>query len=188
MSRIGRVVGMGLLTGLLFGAAMWYLNDDIWAGVIGGVAYGGVMAALMRNLWGSRAFKGLDRAQRKRVLRTMRRGEPMDDPELARPLVEQASAILAVPFSHMWLRIVFGLMFALGATGGNPGLGRRPHSWLEQRVPGVVRAGDDLRRGAGQRPAAGPDRTVQAGNRKPVGRTPHRLSPIRHRLTLALRC
>ncbi len=118
MSRIGRVVGMGLLTGLLFGAAMWYLNDDIWAGVIGGVAYGGVMAALMRNLWGSRAFKGLDRAQRKRVLRTMRRGEPMDDPELARPLVEQASAILAVPFSHMWLRIVFGLMFALGATGG----------------------------------------------------------------------
>lgn len=116
MSRNARVIGMAVLSAVVFGAVMAFISDDVWAGVIGGAIYGVGMALFMRHIWGSAAFKGLDRRQRRHVMRTMRRGEPIDKPELAGPLVEQANALLAVPYPVTLFRIIFGLTLALGVT------------------------------------------------------------------------
>ncbi|MBE1462988.1 hypothetical protein [Kibdelosporangium phytohabitans] len=111
-----RVVALGLASGVLFGATMGFLNDNVWVGVVGGVYFGVFMAVVMRRSWEARPLKGLDRSQRRHVARTMRRGEAMDDAKLARPLVESANALLATPFPVVLMRAVFVLMFVLGAA------------------------------------------------------------------------
>lgn len=116
MRRNMRVIGLGVLSGVLFGAVMGWLNNDVWAGLAGGATYGVFMAVVMRHQWGSTALAGLDRGQRRHVTRAMRRGEAVDDPKLARPLVESANATLAMPFPLRTLRVVFALLIVLGVA------------------------------------------------------------------------
>ncbi|ONI74844.1 hypothetical protein ALI144C_39315 [Actinosynnema sp. ALI-1.44] len=113
---MARVVGLGLFSAVLFGVMMAFFDDNLWVAVVGGVFFGVGMAVFMRPGWEPRPLKGLDRVQRRHVTRTMRSGEAMDDPELARPLTELVDATLAIPFSPTLMRVAAGLMFALGGT------------------------------------------------------------------------
>ncbi|MEU4746838.1 hypothetical protein AB0G02_41165, partial [Actinosynnema sp. NPDC023658] len=109
-----KVALTGLLAGGLFGVSQGLLHGNLWLGLGMGVLFGGGMALLMRRVWGSTALKGLDRGQRRAVSRAMRRGEPVDDPRLARPLVDQVDAVLAMPYPATVLRVVFVLLGLFG--------------------------------------------------------------------------
>lgn len=109
-----KAVLMGLVAGGLFGVTQGLLRDNVWVGLGTGLFFGVAMTLVMRRVWGSTALDGLDRDQRRAVSRAMRRGEPVEDPRLARPLVDQADAFLAMPNPVWALRVVFGLMALLG--------------------------------------------------------------------------
>ncbi|WP_367128510.1 hypothetical protein [Saccharothrix sp. HUAS TT1] len=113
VSRV-KVVLLGLLVGGVFGLGQGLLRGNAWVGLVMGVVFGVVMALTMRRVWGSTALRGLDRGQRRTISRAMRRGEPVEDPRLARPLVDQVDAVLAMPYPVWTMRVVFILMGLLG--------------------------------------------------------------------------
>lgn len=105
---------MGLLAGGMFGVAQGLLRDNVWVGLGMGLFFGLGMGLAMRHVWGSTALDGLDRRRRRTISRAMRRGEPVEDPRLARPLVDQVDAFLAVPHPVWTVRVLFGLLALLG--------------------------------------------------------------------------
>ncbi|NUT96468.1 MAG: hypothetical protein HOY78_31010 [Saccharothrix sp.] len=105
---------MGLVAGGLFGLTQGLLRDNVWVGLGTGLFFGVAMTLAMRRVWGSTALDGLDRHQRRAVSRAMRRGEPVEDARLARPLVDQVDAFLAMPNPVWPLRVLFGLTALLG--------------------------------------------------------------------------
>jgi hypothetical protein len=113
---VPRVVGFGLLSGALFGALAGLFFGDVWVGVAAGLGYGICMSFAMRHVWGSTALKGLSFQQRRQVMRTLRRGEPMHDPQLATALVDQGKATLRQPFNPKVARIASVVAFVLGAV------------------------------------------------------------------------
>lgn len=104
------VVLRGLLAGVLFGGIYGWLRENVWVGLIMGAVFGLVMALVLRRQWGSTAFRGLDREQRRAVRRALRRGEAVDDPHLATPLLEAADAVIATPFPVRTYRAVYALV------------------------------------------------------------------------------
>ncbi|QQQ79986.1 hypothetical protein IOD16_17285 [Saccharothrix sp. 6-C] len=110
----GKVVLGGLLAGAVLGVSQGLLHDNVWVGLVMGVLGGTVLAAGLRRSLGSTALRGLDRGRRRAVSRAMRRGEPVEDPRLARPLVDQVDAVLATPFPVKTMRVVFALLCLLG--------------------------------------------------------------------------
>ncbi|MCE6998225.1 hypothetical protein LZG04_26005 [Saccharothrix sp. S26] len=110
----GKVVLLGLFAGGVFGVSQGLLHDSVWYGLIMGVLCGGAMAVVMRRVLGSTALRGLDRGQRRAVSRAMRRGEPVEDPRLARPLVDQADAVLSMPYPAKSLRVGAAVVGAFG--------------------------------------------------------------------------
>ncbi|MEU4768560.1 hypothetical protein AB0H12_35470 [Actinosynnema sp. NPDC023794] len=113
----GRVVLGGLLAGGVLGVSQGLLHDNPWVGVAMGLLFGGTMAVVMRRTLGSTALHGLDRSQRRTVSRALRRGEPVEDSRLARPLIEQSDVVLATPFPVKSMRVVFVLLGLLGLLG-----------------------------------------------------------------------
>lgn len=111
---VGKVVLLGLLAGGLFGVVQGLLRDNGWVGLGTGVFFGLGMAVVMRRLWGSTAMRGLSRQQRRVVSRAIRRGEPVEDPQLARPLVDQADAVLATPHPVQASRVLMALFGLFG--------------------------------------------------------------------------
>ncbi|XVS67978.1 hypothetical protein ACQPYE_18610 [Actinosynnema sp. CA-299493] len=112
----GKVILVGLLAGAVFGVSQGLVRDNAWVGLVMGVLFGAVMVLVFRRALGSTALRGLDRGQRRTLSRAMRRGEPVEDPRLARPLVDQADAVLAMPFPVKTMRVVFALLALLGAV------------------------------------------------------------------------
>ncbi|MEU7526706.1 hypothetical protein AB0A74_13310 [Saccharothrix sp. NPDC042600] len=109
-----KAVLMGLLAGAMFGVTQGLLRDNVWVGLVMGLFFGLGMGLAMRHVWGSTALNGLDRRERRAISRAMRRGEPVEDPRLARPLVDQVDAFLAMPFPVWAVRVLFGLLAVLG--------------------------------------------------------------------------
>lgn len=120
----GKVVLVGLLAGGVFGVSQARLHDNPWLGLVMGLLFGGAMAMVMRRTLGSTALRGLDRGQRRTVSRALRRGEPVEDSRLARPLVEQSDVVLATPFPVKSMRVVFVLLGLLGLLVMVLGAGR----------------------------------------------------------------
>ncbi|MBW4716409.1 hypothetical protein [Saccharothrix obliqua] len=112
--RYGKVVLLGLFAGGLFGAGQGVLRDNVWVGLIWGAVFGLVMALVFRRVVGSSALRGLDFGQRRVVSRALRRGVPVEDARLARPLVEQADVALSVPYPVTVMRVVLGALGLLG--------------------------------------------------------------------------
>ncbi|MEV0682131.1 hypothetical protein AB0I60_36985 [Actinosynnema sp. NPDC050436] len=110
----GKVLLVGLLAGVIFGVAQGLLRDNVWVGLAMGTVFGLVMAIMMRKTVGSTALRGLDRGQRRTISRALRRGVPVEDERLARPLVKQADAVLAMPYPDTVLRVVFIILGLLG--------------------------------------------------------------------------
>ncbi|ALG11619.1 hypothetical protein [Kibdelosporangium phytohabitans] len=89
----------------------------------------------------SDALDGLDRAQRLRVVRTVRRGEAADSLELANPLVAYASASLRWHASMRVLRIVSLVLVVCGAVLVLLGsVGEGDLDWLDVAPVAVVAA------------------------------------------------
>ena len=108
-----QVVLQGVVSGAVFGGALGWMRQNLWVGLLSGAAFGLVMAVVLRKQWGSKAFRGLDRGQRRTVRRAMRRGEAVDDPRLARPLLEAVDGVLGTPFPVVLYRVVYALPGAL---------------------------------------------------------------------------
>lgn len=109
-----KVVLLGVLSGAVFGVSQGLLRDNPWVGLAGGLVFGLVMALTLRRVWGSTALRGLSRRERRAVSRAMRRGETVEDPRLAWPLVDQADAVLATPYPVKAMRVGFVLLGLLG--------------------------------------------------------------------------
>ncbi|MEU5692434.1 hypothetical protein [Actinosynnema sp. NPDC020468] len=133
MSR-ARVVLGGVLSGVLVGGSQGVLRGSVWVGLASGVAFGLVMAVVMRRSWGRTALRGLDSGRRRDVVRALRRGVPVEDPRLAGPLVDQADAVLSLPFPVTALRVVFGSTALLGLLVGVP-------VFLDRGVAGLLGGG-----------------------------------------------
>ncbi|GAA1296936.1 hypothetical protein [Saccharothrix xinjiangensis] len=115
-SPVKSVIVLGLLVCVLFGVALafaWELRN-LWVMLIAGAVIAVVAGVVARRLWEPGAFRALDREQRRAVRRAVRRGEAVDDPRLARPLVEVARAVLGAPYSPGLYRVLYGLPGALG--------------------------------------------------------------------------
>ncbi|RKT54208.1 hypothetical protein [Saccharothrix australiensis] len=134
----GKVVLFGLLAGGLFGVTHGLQRDSLWAGVVFGALFGAVMAVSMRRVWGSTALRGLNFGERRAVSRAMRQGVPVEDPRLARPLVDQADAVLATPFPLKTLRVMFALPGLLGLVVGVLGFLDEGPAGLVAGVPLLV--------------------------------------------------
>ncbi|MET0133762.1 MAG: hypothetical protein ABW215_09225 [Kibdelosporangium sp.] len=116
---VGRVVVMSALQGAVFGLVAGLISQQLWIGVLAGVFFGLIMGITMRRVYGSTALSGLDRAQRKQILRALRRGEPVDDPQLAEPAIRHARVVAEMPLKPTFARIAAGVMLVLGlATAG----------------------------------------------------------------------
>lgn len=134
----GRTVLVGLLVGGVFGVYQGLMQDSLVSGLVSGAVFGLVMAVVMRRVWGSTALRGLGFRQRRAVSRALRRGEPVEDPRLTRPLVDQADAVLATPFPVRAMRVVFALPGLLGLALGVTGFLAEGVAGLGGGVPHVV--------------------------------------------------
>ncbi|MEU6152965.1 hypothetical protein ABZ816_23495 [Actinosynnema sp. NPDC047251] len=105
---------MGVFAGGIFGVAQGLLRDNVWVGLVSGAVFALAMAVVMRRLWGSTALRGLDSRQRRAIVRAMRQGVAVEDSRLARPLMDQADAVLAMPFPLTALRVGFVVLGLLG--------------------------------------------------------------------------
>ncbi|MEU5695270.1 hypothetical protein [Actinosynnema sp. NPDC020468] len=110
----GRVVVFGVLAGGLFGVGQALLHHDVWVGLVTGPGFGLVFAFALRRVAGSTALRGLDFRRRRAVSRALRRGVAVEDAALARPLVDQADSVLAVPYPVRTTRAVFAALGLLG--------------------------------------------------------------------------
>lgn len=117
-----KAVLVGLLAGALFGAVQVLWHGDVLLGVLMGAFFALVMTAVMWRVWGSTALRGLDSGQRRAASRALRRGEPVEDTRLARPLVDQAEAVLGTPHPVTAMRVAFVLMGVLGLVVAGLGL------------------------------------------------------------------
>lgn len=115
-----RTLTIGAPVGLVLGALAWLDSGFLLAGlcvfVIVGLLYGVLMTRRMARYWpGARDFDGADRVA---VVDAVRRGERVDDPRLARGVIDyaagmRASAEAARPFR--WL-LAFVLVVAVGTA------------------------------------------------------------------------
>lgn len=109
-----KVVLFGVLGGAVFGVSQGLLRMNPWVALAGGLVFGLVMALTFRRALGSTALRGLGRPERRAVSRAMRRGEAVEDPRVARPLVDQADVVLAMPYPVKAMRVGFVLLGLLG--------------------------------------------------------------------------
>jgi hypothetical protein len=133
-TSVRRVAGFGLISGVAFGVVIGLIFQNVWFGVGGGVFYGLFMAIGLRHLWGSTALRGLSPKQRRQVMRTLRRGEPTNDPDLMIPLVDQGKVYLRQPFHPKVARVGLTLTFLFG--GAAAGI-----SVADEGLPGLLDGG-----------------------------------------------
>lgn len=90
-----RAVVVGLAVGILFGALGWAESGSIAAllavGLLGPLVFGIPTARRMARLWpGAKKLIGADRAA---VVRAVRRGQTIGEPQLAHAVIEYASGL-----------------------------------------------------------------------------------------------
>lgn len=90
-----RVVGLGLASGAVFGVYMGLIYETLWIGAAFGAGYAVLVTLAMWRSWGAKALAGLTFDQRQHVLRTLRQGQAMDDPQLLSAHWRHGNALLA---------------------------------------------------------------------------------------------
>ena len=113
-STIGAAVGLGL--GVLAWLDSGFLRVGLLVFVVVGTFYGIWMTRRMARYWpGARDFDGADRVV---IVDAVRRGEPVDDPRLARGVIDYAAGLRAsaeAVRSLRWL-FIFILVVAVGTA------------------------------------------------------------------------
>jgi hypothetical protein len=102
--------GVMLLVTPAYGVS-WWSRVVIW--MLAG-AFFGVGLTLVQRRTCQRTGVPLDRAERERALRVLRRGEPADDPTLRQAAVNIANARLRSENSPVLFGIIFGVLGLLG--------------------------------------------------------------------------
>jgi hypothetical protein len=109
----GRVVGLGLASGAAFGVYMGLITETLWIGAACGAGYAVLGTLGMWRSWGAKALTGLTFDQRQHVLRTLRQGQAVDDPQLLSAHWQHGNAILARPHSPALAYTGFGIVAVL---------------------------------------------------------------------------
>ncbi len=89
-------LGRGVLAGVLYGAFQGFSEGSLLAGVISGLFFGAAMTVTFYSFrHAGEHLAGLSYRQRRAVMRAVRRGEPVSDPDLAGPTIRHAQRVQA---------------------------------------------------------------------------------------------
>lgn len=128
MSATGRVIGLGLATGVAFGMYLGLLWQALWIGAALGAGTAVTVTLALWRSWGVKGLAGLTFDQRHHVLRTLRQGQAMDDPQLLAAHWQCGNAVLAKPHSPAIgytvsgiLAVLLGTSVVIGLVTSGPG-------------------------------------------------------------------
>jgi hypothetical protein len=94
--RLAEALLSGVVAGTVYGSIQGFTEGSVIAGVVSGLFFGLFMSGVfyVTNRAGG-PLVGLTYRQKRAVLRTVRRGEPVSDPALAGPTIRHAQLIQA---------------------------------------------------------------------------------------------
>lgn len=108
---MNRTIGLAVAAGAAMGLYLWITSTWPWTAVIGGVLTAVLSTLALWRSWGAEALAPLTFEQRQHVLRTLRRGEAMNDPQLASAHWQHGNAILARSSpAPAFVYIAFGIL------------------------------------------------------------------------------
>ena len=94
--QLRAALGSGVLAGALYGAFQGFTDGSVLAGVISGLFFGAAMTVTFYSVRrAGEHLAGLSYRQKRAVMRAVRRGEPVSDPDLTGPTIRHAQQVQA---------------------------------------------------------------------------------------------